>query len=89
MGGAARWSGEFDGTAGINRFRWNMRWTPTAVSPRPEAPQGMAAEMEAAGPMRPRGEEAAAGTYWVRIAAGGQTQTGTLTLRNDPTIAGP
>lgn len=89
MGGPARWSGEFDGVSGINRFRWNMRWTPTAATPRPEAPPGMAAETESAGPMRPRGEEAAAGTYWVRVTAGGRTRTGTVTLRSDPTIAGP
>lgn len=84
LGGDMKYSGEFDAKAGLNRFRWNLRWNPPAAPARPAGlPPGLEGE-EGPPQFRPRGEEAAAGTYRVRISAGGTTREGIVTLRNDP-----
>jgi photosystem II stability/assembly factor-like uncharacterized protein len=69
---------ELDGRAGINRHFWDLRFAR-------EAPARAAGGGEEAGGGPPgRAPVAEAGTYVVRLTAGGRTHTGTLTVREDP-----
>ena len=77
--------------AGVNRWFWDLRWAPGA-----EEIQAFEARMarfraQAGGQLpafmagqAPRGPEAGAGTYVVRLTVGGGTVEGTLTVRDDP-----
>ena len=83
---------EVAATEGINRYYWDMRFDPTAAQRRAAAARlerlreqfggqlpGFVAQQGGA-----QGTEATPGTYRVRISAGGETQSGTLTIREDP-----
>src|SRR3990167_887585 len=85
LAGQHRFTGEMPARQGINRYFWNLRFDvdPTAAR---ETPAG-AGEEGGFGPGRPRGVEAMAGTYWVRLTVAGKTYEGTVTVREDPAAA--
>jgi hypothetical protein len=82
------------GKEGINRLRWDMRFTPPP-SPRAQAPQAPAER-------RPTGEEgefapaarqggpaapmAEPGEYLVKLTVGGKTYTSKISIRRDPLL---
>jgi hypothetical protein len=80
--------------AGVNRWFWDLRFPPSPAE-RAEFEERMA-EFRAGGGgipggfgMRgPQGSVAEAGTYRVTLSVGGETVTGTVSVRNDPGIEG-
>ena len=72
---------EFDGPgkAGVNRTNWDLRMNSPAV-PTPEQLQAAAAGFD----FGPRGPLVAAGTYTVKIKAGGNEATQTVVVEDDP-----
>jgi photosystem II stability/assembly factor-like uncharacterized protein len=84
LAGTQRFTGQITARQGINRYFWNLRFNP---------PEGVALaapafdpEGSGFGPPRPRGVEAGAGTYRVRLTVGGRTYEGTVTVREDPGV---
>lgn len=86
---------EVDAHAGVNRWFWNLRWSPTE-----EQISQFEARMERArarfggqlpeffGGQGPEGEEAEVGSYRVRLTVGGRTVEGTVVIRDDPGLEG-
>lgn len=83
LAGQQRFTGETSATQGINRYFWNLRFNPEPAAAG-EPPAGGAGG--GGGQGRPRGAEAMAGTYRVRITVGGTTYEGTVTVREDPGV---
>ncbi len=88
---------EVPATEGINRYYWDMRFNATEAQRRAAEvrlerlrarfggqPPGPAAQQG-----RVQGTEATPGTYRVRISVGGETRSGTLTIREDPGFERP
>ncbi|MEK7380064.1 MAG: hypothetical protein AAB075_03525 [Gemmatimonadota bacterium] len=82
LAGRHRFTGETPAKQGINRYFWNLRFDVDPAAAR-ETPAG-AGEEGGSGPGRPRGVEAMAGTYRVRLTVAGKTYQGTVTVREDP-----
>ena len=61
--------------AGLHRWYWDFRYAPDAHAAPPEA-----------GDRRRRGEEAASGTYTVKLTVGGKTYTQPLVVKPDPRV---
>ena len=78
LAGRHRFTGEMPARQGINRYFWNLRFN---VDP------DVAGEEGGFGPGRPRGVEAMAGTYRVRLTVAGKVYEGTVTVREDPAAA--
>lgn len=72
-------------SAGMHRFVWDLRYPPPAVQ-RFEYP---IAAIYANTPREPRGPWALPGSYTVRIAARGRTQSQPLVVRMDPRVKTP
>jgi hypothetical protein len=84
-------SHRIDAHAGVNRWFWDLRWAPSV-----EEVQAFEARMarlreqfggqvpDFFGNQGPQGAVVDAGTYVVRLTAGGRTVEGILTVRNDP-----
>jgi photosystem II stability/assembly factor-like uncharacterized protein len=86
---------EVEAHAGLNRWFWDLRFAPSReeVAAFQARMAQMREEMGGQVPqgfrMRgPQGSEAEAGTYLVRINAGGHSVEGTLALREDPGVEG-
>ncbi len=87
---------EVEGHAGVNRWFWDLRWAPSEEDvvafeermARRRERSGGQAPPGFGGAQGPQGPEADAGTFVVRITAGGETVEGTLTLREDPGLTG-
>jgi hypothetical protein len=73
--GQNRFAEEFAAGAGIQRYRWRMRFP---------SPGGAAGGEGEGGSGGPRGAEAAAGTYRVTLTVDGRTWHTTVTVRDDP-----
>ena len=84
-------SHRIDAHQGVNRWFWDLRWAPSA-----EEIQAFEARMARFreqfggqipaffGDQQPQGAVVDAGTYVVRLTAGGRTVEGVLTIRDDP-----
>ncbi len=95
MDGGRSVSQEVEAHEGLNRWFWDLRFAPSqeevdAFRERMaqireqmggQLPEGFQAR-------RPQGANAPAGTYRVRISAGGSTVEGTLSVREDPGLEG-
>ena len=83
---------EVSATEGINRYYWDMRFDPTDAQRRAAEARLERLRTQFGGQLpgfaaqqgRVQGMEATPGTYRVRIRSGGETQNGTLTIREDP-----
>jgi photosystem II stability/assembly factor-like uncharacterized protein len=91
MDGSRRVRHEVPAAQGVNRWFWDLRWAPTAEEVRAfEARLSQLRERFGGtlpaffGDQAPQGEEAGAGTYLLRLSAGGVVVEGTLTVRDDP-----
>ncbi len=93
LDGELRATHDVQAHAGVNRWFWDLSFDPTEEER--EAYRERMAELEAryGGPLPsrftrggPRGAEAEAGSYRVRITADGRTVKGTLALRDDPGV---
>jgi photosystem II stability/assembly factor-like uncharacterized protein len=71
-------------TAGINRYMWNLRFQGNAQQQRPAAATGDETPPPQQGGA---GQEAAAGTYRVRLTVNGRSYEGSLRVREDPDAA--
>jgi len=71
--------------AGLHRFTWDLRYAPPAVT----AFEYPIAAIRANTPVEPRGTWVMPGTYTVKLTAGGQTHTQSLTVRMDPRVKTP
>jgi photosystem II stability/assembly factor-like uncharacterized protein len=80
LDGRATFTEEFTASAGLNRYRWRVRFGAGAAAPS----AGGGGGEEGGGFAGPRGTEAAAGTYRVRLTVDGRTYHGTVTVRDDP-----
>ena len=84
-----RFRAEVPATAGINRYLWNMRFSPPAARQVAGAQRGGAAADEEEGPrpgrgFGPQGTPARPGSYRIVLTVDGRTHIGTLTIRDDP-----
>jgi photosystem II stability/assembly factor-like uncharacterized protein len=92
LDGSLMASHEIDAHPGVNRFFWDLRFPPSEAQ-RQEF-QERVAELRARGftggfgVRGPQGQTAEAGTYILRLTAGGETVEGTLAVRNDPGVTG-
>ena len=92
LSGENVFTAEVPATEGINRYYWGMRFNPTdaqrrAVESRRERQRARSGGQPpdfTAQRFRVQGTEATPGTYRVRISVGGETRSGTLTIREDP-----
>jgi hypothetical protein len=80
-----------DAHAGVNRWYWDLRWAPSAGEVQAfEARMARFREQFGGqlpaffGNQGPQGAVVDAGTYVVRLTAGGRTVEGILTVRDDP-----
>ncbi|MBI4519426.1 MAG: hypothetical protein HY701_01200 [Gemmatimonadetes bacterium] len=87
LDGTQKVSTPFAAERGINRYFWNLRFTPPGGQETPGGPGGGGAGF-AGGPQGRAGAEAAAGTYRVRLTVSGRTYEGILTVREDPEVKG-
>jgi photosystem II stability/assembly factor-like uncharacterized protein len=82
---------------GINRYRWNLRFTPPGEQAVAGAPGGRGGAAPGAAGAGGRGgggrggagggvPEAGTGTYRVRLSAAGRTWAGTVAVRDDPEL---
>jgi hypothetical protein len=69
------------GKAGVNRTNWDLRWNSPAV-PTPEQLEAAAAGFD----FGPRGPLVEPGEYTVKIKAGTQEKTQTVTVEDDPRL---
>ncbi|MFC1555116.1 WD40/YVTN/BNR-like repeat-containing protein, partial [candidate division KSB1 bacterium] len=87
MQGENRFEATVPGTAGINRYYWNLRFSPPPPTPEQQAAQQQRAGRAGRGGFGGRGgASAGAGTYIVKLTVNGQTYTKTLTVRDDPML---
>lgn len=101
LDGSNRFTANIPAERGINRYFWDLRFTPAATQPvadgggRGGRAGGAANPGTAGGRGRGAGPglgglpQAAAGTYRVRVTAGGRTSEGTVSLREDPALTRP
>jgi hypothetical protein len=97
LAGTRKFTTEVDGHAGINRFFWRLRFDPTEEDRRRAEERLAQIRAQLAGgeegggfggAFRAQGTEAGAGTYRVRLTAGGRTVEGTIMVRDDPDATG-
>lgn len=95
LGGSHSATHEVVAHAGLNRWFWDLRFPPSQeeVAEYRERMAQLREQMGGQAPqgfrMRgPQGTEAGAGTYRVKVTAGGRSVEGTLTLREDPGLEG-
>jgi hypothetical protein len=76
---------ELDGEAGINRYKWNLRFGP-AVSPETGRQREAAAGQRRGGGFGSRGPTAGPGKYFLKLNVNGNEYTSVLTIRQDPML---
>lgn len=85
LSGENVFTAELQARPGINRYYWGMRFDPTEEQRRRRA--GQQAQGGGRGGFgQAQGTAAGPGTYRIRITADGTTQSGTLTVREDPEL---
>jgi hypothetical protein len=82
LAGEQRFDATVPARQGVNRYMWNLRFNPP-----PRTASGGGRGGGPGGFGQPRGAEAGAGTYIVRLTVNGQTVRGTVAVRDDPGLA--
>lgn len=89
--GARRVSHAVEAHAGLNRWFWDLRWAPSSEEVAAFEARMARLREQFGGQLPaffasegPEGEVADAGSYVVRVTAGGRTVQGTLAVRDDP-----